>query len=77
MRNYSTLSLFDSQCSRAHNLSKCGRLIAGDGCNENEVVTESGVSEMYGMDCLYACLPAYIGWIENVRLNVEKFHLVI
>ena len=72
-----TLTLFDSQCSRAHNLSKCGSLIAIDGCNESEVVNESGVNEMHGMDCLNACLPAYISWNENVRLKVEKFHLAI
>ena len=75
MRNCETLTLFDSQCSRAHNLSKCGRLIAVDGCNESEVVNECGVNEMHETIGQIACLPAYIGGNENVRLKVEKVHL--
>ncbi len=77
MRNCSTLSLFDSQCSRAHNLSKCGRLIAIDGCNESEVVNECGVNEMHETIGQIVCLPAYISGNEIVRLKVEKFHLAI
>ncbi len=77
MRNCLTLTLFDSQYSRAHNLSKCGRLIAVDGCNESEVVNESGVNEMHETIGEIACLPAYISWNENVRLKVKKFHLAI
>ena len=55
-----TLTLFDSQCSRAHNLSKCGSLIAIDDCNESEGVNENGVVEMHGMIGMIACWPAYI-----------------
>ena len=58
-------------------MSKCGSLIAVDGCNESEVVNESGVNEMHGTIGLIACLPAYISRNENVRLKVEKFHLAI
>ena len=58
-------------------LSKCGSLIAVDGCNENEVVNESGVNEMHETIGQIACLPAYLHWNENVRLKVEKSHLAI
>ena len=77
MRNCLTLTLFDSQCSRAHNLSKRVSMIAVDGCNESEVVNESGVNEMHETIGHISCLPAYISWNENVRLKVEKFHLAI
>ena len=58
-------------------LSKCGSLIAVDGCNESEVVNECEVNEMRETICQIACLPAYINWNENVRLKVEKVHLAI
>ena len=58
-------------------LSKCGRLIAVDGCNESEVVNECGVNEMHETIGQIACLPAYIIGKENVRLRVEKVHLAI
>ena len=58
-------------------MSKCGSLIAVNGCNENEVVNENGVNEMHKTIGLIACLPAYISRNENVRLKVEKFHLAI
>ena len=77
MRSCVTLTLFDSQCSRAHNLSKCGSLIAVDGCNENEVVNESAVGEMHETIGQIAYLSAYIGGKEIVRLKVEKVHLAI
>ncbi len=50
-------------------------LLQIDGFNKSEVVNESGVNEMHEMDHLNACLPAYIGWDENVRLKEEKVHL--
>ena len=43
VRKLKTLTLYDSQCTRAHNLSKAGSLIACECCNESEGANESGV----------------------------------
>ncbi len=51
-----TLTLFKSQCPRAHNLSMIGSMIAGECCNENEDVIESGVYVCNEKVCLNACL---------------------
>ncbi len=52
-------------------------MIAVDGCNENEVVNESGVGEMHETIGQIAYLPAYISGKEIVRLKVKKVHLAI